>query len=83
MTYAINMDTVIRPTHTLESELAELRTEHWTASFEVLTEHGPAGGWPVIRITAPTRRQLEAVLVDSYGFDQGELDEYAALIEEI
>jgi len=63
---------------TMGEEIVEL-TKHLDLHFEVITEVGPAGGWPVVRFTSDDPEQLNTLL---FRYFDGELDyEIMSMIE--
>lgn len=82
----LTLDMVVNETEPATGKAAieeftdELRTKGWTETevaeieFEVVTDHGPGGGWPVVRLTTDNERALyDAVLVYTGG-DTDEAD---------
>lgn len=64
---------------TLADALAEL-TRGLTVLTEVVVEHGPAGGWPIVKFSGPVHH-LAAVVTRYAGEDQA--DELAWLLGHI
>ena len=36
-------------------------------TWEIEVEHGPAGGWPIVRYTAPTQEELDSFVFEHFG----------------
>lgn len=58
--YLLDLDVVLHDNETIYAVLTELTTG-LLVEFNVLLEHGPVSGWPVVRFTGP-RSQLEKLL---------------------
>lgn len=56
--YMVDLDVVTQGDETAE-DAAALLAQMLLITFDVLTEHGPAGGWPVVRFSGPKRELRE------------------------
>jgi hypothetical protein len=71
MAHAISLDVAFDEA-TLDEALAHL-TQGLDVSHEVVTEHGPGGGWPVVRFTSSAEAELDKLLQRYGGDDQADV----------
>jgi len=65
----IELDTVADGVYGETGESAgQVITDGWGVDYEVVTEHGPGGGNPVIRYTGPYKA-VRAMVEEHYGHD--------------
>lgn len=58
---SLELDTVCDDGKTIDETAHELSKDLLGVRFEVVTEHGPAGGHPVVRWTSDDRAELALV----------------------